>query len=56
MINLGNLYILNWTVTDYYTNPVDVDEYLVYLRHSINFSHWFASKGLKTIQDYLLTA
>ena len=56
MINLGNLYILNWTIMDYYAKHVDVDEYLVYLHHSINFSHWFATRSQKTIQNILLSA
>lgn len=37
MIAAGNLYILNWTIQDYYHKDVDPREYLVYLRHSVNF-------------------
>ena len=55
MINLGNLFVFNWTVTDYYANPVDADEYLVYLQHSIKFCQWFAMRGKKFIQDYLIS-
>jgi homoserine kinase type II len=45
MINLGNLYVLNWTVTDYYAKTVDVDEYLIYLQHHISFNRWYAQAG-----------
>jgi homoserine kinase type II len=54
MINLGNLFVLNWTVTDYYATPADPDEYLVYLRHSIKFSDWFAKRGNQFIQEFLI--
>jgi len=37
MIAAGNLYILNWTIQDYYHKDVDSQEYLVYLRHGVNF-------------------
>ncbi|MGW8143770.1 MAG: phosphotransferase [Anaerolineales bacterium] len=37
MITLANLYILNWTISDFYAKEVDPAEYLVYLRHGINF-------------------
>lgn len=49
MISAANLYVLNWTVTDYYAKDVDVEEYLIYLRHSLNFSKWFESEGLAVI-------
>jgi homoserine kinase type II len=41
MISASNLYIFNWTIDDYYRKEVDPQEYLVYLRHSLNFSRWF---------------
>ena len=56
MINLGNLFVLNWTVTDYYATPADPDEYLVYLRHSIKFSEWFTKRGQKFIREYLISS
>jgi homoserine kinase type II len=37
MIAAGNLYVLNWTIQDYYHKDVDPQEYLVYLRHGVNF-------------------
>lgn len=41
MINASNLYILNWTLLDYYNKDVDPQEYFRFLRHSVNFSRWF---------------
>ena len=37
MIAAGNLYVLNWTIQDYYHKEVDPQEYLVFLRHGVNF-------------------
>jgi homoserine kinase type II len=55
MINLGNLFILNWTVTDFYATSADADEYLQYLQHSINFSRWFTSRGRNFIEKFLIS-
>ena len=41
MINASNLYVMNWTILDYYAKEVDPQEYLIYLRHSVEFSRWF---------------
>lgn len=41
MINAGNLYVLHWTVLDYFSKDVDPAEYLVFLDHSLNFTHWY---------------
>ncbi|MCP4106303.1 MAG: phosphotransferase [Desulfobacteraceae bacterium] len=40
MIALGNLYVINWTVNDFYTVCPDPDEYLAYLRHGVNLAEW----------------
>lgn len=45
MINAGNLYVLNWTILDYYSKDVDPQEYLKFLRHSVNFSRWFENSN-----------
>ncbi|MFL7892301.1 MAG: phosphotransferase [Anaerolineales bacterium] len=45
MVNLGNLYVLNWLVVDFYAKSVDVDEYLMYLQHNVNFARWFSTSG-----------
>ncbi|HZD57999.1 MAG TPA: hypothetical protein VE136_14810, partial [Anaerolineales bacterium] len=41
MLQAANLYVLNWTIYDYYQKDVDPDEYLIYLRHGIRFIEWF---------------
>ncbi|MGA2820423.1 MAG: phosphotransferase [Anaerolineales bacterium] len=45
LINAGNLYILYWTVEDYFNKAADPQEYLVYLRHSVNFTKWIRAEG-----------
>ena len=40
MISAGNLFVLNWTIMDYIHNQVDPDEYLIYLKHSVNLIKW----------------
>jgi homoserine kinase type II len=41
LISAGNLYVLYWGLRDYLSKPVDSQEYLMYLRHSIAFARWF---------------
>ncbi len=41
LIAASNLYVLYWGLRDYLSKPVDPQEYLVYLRHSIRFARWF---------------
>ena len=36
MFHAANLYVLNWTISDYYQKTVNPQEYLGYLRHSVN--------------------
>lgn len=55
MVNLGNLFVLNWTVSDYYAIDADPEEYLVYLRHSVRFNRWFMARGKQFIQEYLIS-
>jgi homoserine kinase type II len=43
MISASNLYIYNWTIEDFYHKAVDPEEYLIYLRHSVSFAHWYES-------------
>jgi homoserine kinase type II len=45
LINASNLYVLNWTVPDYYNKDVDPEEYLVFLRHGVNFTAWYEQAG-----------
>jgi homoserine kinase type II len=41
LVSASNLYVLYWGLRDYLSKPVDPQEYLVYLRHSIRFARWF---------------
>ncbi len=43
MINAGNLYVMHWTILDYFAKDVDAEEYLVFLDHSLNFASWYES-------------
>src|SRR3990170_1917699 len=43
LISAGNIYVLHWTLADYFGNDVDPREYLIYLKHGITFVRWFDS-------------
>jgi homoserine kinase type II len=45
LISAGNLYVLYWGLRDYLSKPVDSQEYLIYLRHSIASAQWFADRA-----------
>jgi homoserine kinase type II len=45
LINASNLYVLNWTILDFYSKDVDPQEYLAFLAHSINFTRWYENAG-----------
>lgn len=52
LINAGNLYVLNWTIEDYLNKEVDPQEYLVFLRHGVNFAKWYEDpKDQKKLQE-----
>lgn len=40
MIGASNIYVLNWTVGDFYGREADPGEYLVYLRHGVRMMRW----------------
>jgi homoserine kinase type II len=40
LINAANLYVLNWTLQDFYAKQVDPQEYLIYLRHGVRVIKW----------------
>lgn len=40
MLAASNLYVLNWTLEDFYSRDVDPQEYLRYLRHHIGLIGW----------------
>lgn len=45
LINASNLYVLNWTILDFYSKDVDPQEYLAFLAHSVNFTRWYENTG-----------
>lgn len=40
LINAANLYVLNWTLQDFYGQEVDPQEYLIYLQHGVRVIKW----------------
>ena len=40
MIQAGNLYVLDWTLEEFYTVRPDAEEYLRYLRHGVRSLKW----------------
>ena len=41
MLAASNLYLINWIVEAYYTDPdLDDDEYLTYLKHTVRLMYW----------------
>ena len=40
MISASNIYVLNWTVEDFYGREADPNEYLIYLRHGVRMMRW----------------
>ena len=43
MIHMGNLSLLDWTLSDFYSTTSDPREYLRYLRHSVRLNRWLES-------------
>ena len=43
MIHMGNLSLLDWTLSDFYSTSSDPLVYLKYLRHSVHLSRWLES-------------
>jgi homoserine kinase type II len=51
MISAANLYVLNWTLIDFYSKEVDPQEYLVFLAHGVEFIRWFTDpENLKEME------
>jgi homoserine kinase type II len=44
MMCAANLYVLNWTLKDFNTQDVDLQEYLLYQRHSVHIMRWLEKK------------
>lgn len=59
MVNAGNLYVLHWTVLDYFSKDVDPAVYLTFLDHSLHFFEWYRqlnnSRALQTLASDMLT-
>lgn len=53
MILLGDLFVINWAVTDFYSREVDPEDYRMWLRHCVNFIHWFSDAGRQLLQEGL---
>lgn len=55
LISAANLYVLNWTITDYASKDVDPHEYLMYLQHSLNFINWFGMEGQTLLSELAIS-
>jgi homoserine kinase type II len=42
LIDAANIYVLYWTLRDYFGKDVDPEEYLIYLRHGVRFARRLA--------------
>lgn len=40
MISASNIYVLNWTIRDFYGREADPGEHLLYLRHGVRTMRW----------------
>jgi homoserine kinase type II len=54
LINAANLYVLNWTILDYFSKDVDPEEYLVFLKHSLNFTLWYEDTANRQALERLM--
>lgn len=55
MVRASNLYVLNWTLSDWLNTLADPEEYLVYLGHGINFIKWLDVPANKHNLETVLT-
>lgn len=44
MIGASNIYVLNWTLVDFYSKEVDPREYRVFLAHSVRLMQWLEDR------------
>jgi homoserine kinase type II len=40
MIHASNIYVLNWTIEDFYSSEADPREYLIFLQHGVRTMRW----------------
>ncbi len=50
MIQAGNLYVVSWTVTDYFIRRPDPEEYLRYLDHGVRLARWLSRRRPETAE------
>ena len=56
LLDAANIYVLYWTLRDYFGKPVDPAEYLGYLRHHVAFARWFGRAGNRRRLEALLAS
>ncbi|MBL7163934.1 MAG: phosphotransferase [Anaerolineales bacterium] len=44
LIGASNIYVLNWSIGDFYSTEVNPHEYLTYLQHGIRFLRWLENQ------------
>jgi homoserine kinase type II len=44
MISASNIYVMNWTLVDFYSKEVDPVEYRVFLQHSTGLMEWLSNR------------
>ena len=54
LLKAANIYILNWVVEDYFSNPVLADKYTRYLQHNIRLMEWMQGKDNRKAVETLL--
>ena len=44
LISAANIFVVNWTIRDFYSAEVDPSEYLIYLQHHVRFMKWLENR------------
>ena len=55
-IQAGNLYVLCWTLRDYFGTSVDPAEHIIYLEHSLHSSRWLLNPDNRQQLERVLAA
>ena len=50
MIQLANLFIVDWTVNHYFTRGGDTEKYLGYLQHGVRVSEWLENNHQRLVE------
>jgi len=45
MIHMGNLIIIDWILSHFYSTGPDPQKYLRYFQHSVSFNRWLVRNG-----------